>query len=591
MKDTKNNKKVLKRVSNKKYELREKANIKLNSIITNYYLNKYIIPVANYILTEQEPNRKTSKLTQMIKQSKGINVTTTNRKTHMELVETILELIATHKLLNKKVHLNSGLVRLMGRLHDIGHTPFGHDGEKYIKDIMEDYGIGWMCHNGRGAKDLIYTYDMENRIIEAIKKIYPNITDKRLSKIKGQLWRIADGILCHNGEMCGTEFKPNYTKTRDDFLEELKNCYAMPNIELEGEMVKYDKTLMASTLEGCLLRIVDITSYVAQDFIDGIREGLIKVPISDKYLEIFQRFGLEKEQIESFIKDKRYSNITSHIEIQIISDIVKNSNNNCIRISEEMANKIYDLRTQNNEEIVKKIALKKDGEITRKLIRQLLEEKYMPILLEENIVSQIEMGERPEITPAIRRKYSNQNYVINFLEKIATNNMSDYEFLIRAMEKGTQISREEEVRESIALIKNGDTTPRKNTLRNKRIKLIRDKILGVFGKETIKNDETIDERILEGIQNNPSWYDDIDDVSRSQKIALAISMDYIADLDERTLIYVFKQAGIGTPEEIQTLKKKYANLTDQDFVFDTDAPIGGLMEAQDKERKKEGSDR
>lgn len=584
MKDTENNKRILKRVSSKRFELMEKANIKLDSIITNYYLDKYIIPVANYILTEQEPNRKTSKLTQMIKQSKGINVTTTNRKTHMELVETILELIATHKLLNKKVRLNSGLVRLMGRLHDIGHTPFGHDGEKYIKDIMEDYGIGWMCHNGRGAKDLIYTYDMENKIVEAIKKLYPNITDKRLSKIKKQLWKIADGILCHNGEMCGTEFKPNYKKTREQFLEELKNCYAMPNVELDGEKVKYDKTLMASTLEGCLLRIVDITSYVAQDFIDGIREGIIKNPISDKYLEIFQRFGLEKEQIELLVKDKKYSDITTHIEIEIIKDIIKNSKNNCIRISDEMANKIYDLRTQNNEEIVKKIALKKDGEITRKLIRKLLEEKYMPILLEENIISQIEMGEKPEITPAMRRKYSNQNYIINFLEKISTNNIRDYEFLIEAMEKGTQISREEEVRESIAIIRNGENTQRKNTLKNRRIKLIKDKILGVYGRETVKNEEGIEERILEAIENNPSWYDDIDDVTRSQKIALAIGIDYIADLDERTLIYIFRQAGIGTQEEITTLKKKYANLADQDFIFDTDAPIGGLMAEQNAER-------
>jgi len=50
-----------------------------------------------------------------------------------------------------------------------------------------------------------------------------------------------------------------------------------------------------TTIEGCLMKLSDIISYVAQDLADGLQEGLIS-ELDDTYIDIFSNFGISKDE-------------------------------------------------------------------------------------------------------------------------------------------------------------------------------------------------------------------------------------------------------------------------------------------------------
>ena len=80
----------------------------------------------------------------------------------------------------------------------MGHTPFGHTGERFLNNIAEREGIGYFCHNAQSVRML---RDIENL----------NITAQTL-----------DGILAHNGEILLNKYEPNNTKTADDVIKEVE---------------------------------------------------------------------------------------------------------------------------------------------------------------------------------------------------------------------------------------------------------------------------------------------------------------------------------------------------------------------------------
>lgn len=198
-------------------------------------------------------NRKSCEETMMVIGVRKSLQATTNRKTHMENVEGIAVEIAS------KIGLNEGATRIMARNHDIGHTFFGHAGERWLSNIKEDYAMGCYVHNALGPQELIYRYDIYDEIIERIQSFNPHITEGEISRIRKSLWLIFDGINSHNGERTETVFKPNKNKTEKQFLDEVKSCFVIKG---------FDKTIMPATAEGCLIRLCDKISYIPYDIAD-----------------------------------------------------------------------------------------------------------------------------------------------------------------------------------------------------------------------------------------------------------------------------------------------------------------------------------
>ena len=250
----------------------------------------------------------------------------THRVLHVQLVSKIARTIG--KILN----LNLDLIEAIALGHDVGHTPFGHTGEKFLNDICIKENIGYFKHNAQSVRAL---KDIENI----------NITLQTL-----------DGILAHNGEMLQNEYRPK-EKTPEQFLKELEESF---------KEEEYSKKITPMTLEGCVVRICDIIAYIGRDIEDAIIVGSIK------------RDDLPKEITDVIGNDN------STIVDLIIKDIIINSyEKGYISFSEKMYNAILNLKKWNYKNIYKSKEACKNQDIIEEYFYKLFY-KYREYLSDNN---------------------------------------------------------------------------------------------------------------------------------------------------------------------------------------------------------------
>jgi dGTPase len=163
----------------------------------------------------------------------------THRVLHVQLVSKI------SRAIGRLLRLNEDLIEAIALGHDIGHAPFGHDGENFLSKLSLNHGLGNFLHNVQSV-----------RFLEKIEK-------------KSRGWnltlQVLDGILCHDGELHARELRPDKGKNFEQFHEEIRKKAADPEIDI-----------LPMTLEGCVVRMADTISYIGRDIEDAIRLGIIK---------------------------------------------------------------------------------------------------------------------------------------------------------------------------------------------------------------------------------------------------------------------------------------------------------------------------
>ncbi len=161
-----------------------------------------------------------------------------HRVLHVQLVSRIARTIGRY------LGLNEDLIEAISMGHDIGHPPFGHDGERILSQLTRKHGAGFFHHNVQS--------------IQFLEKIERH----------GRGWNLTlqtlDAILCHNGEVHLRQIKPHRNKNFDDFDRTLE---WMKTVEAPDRM--------PMTSEGCVVRMADTIAYIGRDFEDAIRLGLI----------------------------------------------------------------------------------------------------------------------------------------------------------------------------------------------------------------------------------------------------------------------------------------------------------------------------
>lgn len=163
---------------------------------------------------------------------------------HVTHVESISYTIA------KYLGLNTELTKAIATAHDIGHSPFGHEGERILSEIsLQDIGqTFWHEKNGLDFVDKI-------EILEDNKKNFQNLN---------LTYAVRDGIISHCGEIDENVLKPR-SKAID--LEK----YTKPN-----EYAPY-------TWEGCVVKIADKISYLGRDIEDAITMGILDEHLDELY--------------------------------------------------------------------------------------------------------------------------------------------------------------------------------------------------------------------------------------------------------------------------------------------------------------------
>ncbi len=160
----------------------------------------------------------------------------TRRGLHVQLVSRIARTIGS------ALGLNLDLIEAIALGHDIGHTPFGHAGERYLDALLA-------AHTGRHFSHNVHS-------VRVLDRIFPyNITLETLSGIAG-----------HDGESEQNEYRPHPLADFSEFDALVESAY------LDRGEVKH---LHPSTLEGCCVRIADIIAYLGKDRQDAARAGLV----------------------------------------------------------------------------------------------------------------------------------------------------------------------------------------------------------------------------------------------------------------------------------------------------------------------------
>ena len=138
--------------------------------------------------------------------------------------------------------LNLDLIEAIALGHDIGHTPFGHAGERFLNDVYHARTGRFFAHNVQSVRVLDVTYG-RNLALQTL-----------------------DGVICHNGEFEQQVFETSSLAGFDEFDRGVEECW-----EKGGPAIAH---LRPMTLEGCVVRVSDIIAYVGKDRQDAIRAGL-----------------------------------------------------------------------------------------------------------------------------------------------------------------------------------------------------------------------------------------------------------------------------------------------------------------------------
>lgn len=248
----------------------------------------------------------------------------THRVLHVQLVSKIARMIG------RCLRLNEDLIEAISLAHDLGHVPYGHDGERYLDQICQENGLGYFCHNAQSVKFLI---ELEHR-----------------GKGLNLSLQVLDGVLAHNGEIIQSKYQPDTSKDFDQFLSEYEKCFTEKNYSLK---------IVPMTLEGCVVRISDVIAYIGRDVEDAIT------------LKLISRDDLPSE-VSSVL-----GNTNSKIINSLITDIIVNSYDKpYLKISDEIYSALRVLMDFNYQSIYKNPAIKDDDFKVRNMFRTLYSKYY-----------------------------------------------------------------------------------------------------------------------------------------------------------------------------------------------------------------------
>jgi len=152
---------------------------------------------------------------------------------HVLHVATIAAAICRGLNQSKNWNLDQDLAYAIGLGHDIGHAPFGHEGERALAH----------CIIPKPFLHEVNSY----RVVEHLANYGEGLN---------LTYAVKDGILCH----CGEDFA----------TKELRPC-TTPN-DLDNI---HSRRYLPTTYEGCIVRMADKIAYLGRDIEDAIKAGLI----------------------------------------------------------------------------------------------------------------------------------------------------------------------------------------------------------------------------------------------------------------------------------------------------------------------------
>ncbi|HEV7344229.1 MAG TPA: deoxyguanosinetriphosphate triphosphohydrolase [Devosia sp.] len=163
-----------------------------------------------------------------------------NRLTHT------LEVSQMARSMARALRLNEDLAEAVALSHDLGHTPFGHAGERALHACMAPYG--GFDHNMQAM-----------RVVTRLENRYAEHDGLNLT------WETLEGILKHNGPLINPDRSPYGKYASEGLPAGLEDIPAPADLRLAS----------FAALEAQIAAIADDVAYNAHDIDDALRAGLV----------------------------------------------------------------------------------------------------------------------------------------------------------------------------------------------------------------------------------------------------------------------------------------------------------------------------
>jgi dGTPase len=197
-----------------------------------------------------------------------------NRLTHT------LEVTQIGRTVAAALGLNTELVEALGLVHDIGHPPFGHAGERKLDELMRQYG-GRFNHNLQAL-----------RIVEHFEQRYIEFEGLNLT------FEVREGIVKHSREYDATEF-PQLA----EYMLELR-----------------------PPLESQLIDWVDEIAYNTADLDDALEAGLLDIEALRREATLFgEAYAKVDSQYPHARQKLKFNEALRQALDHLASDVIRNT--------------------------------------------------------------------------------------------------------------------------------------------------------------------------------------------------------------------------------------------------------------------------
>src|ERR1700689_2630127 len=212
-----------------------------------------------------------------------------NRLTHTIEVAQIARTIAA------QLGLNVDLVEALALVHDVGHPPFGHAGEKALALAMREHGL-FFDHNLHAL-----------RIVEDFESRYAAFRGLNLT------FEVREGIIKHSRDYVAAK----YPELAEYLLDQLP------------------------PLEAQLIDLTDEIGYNTADLDDGYEAHLLTLEQIRADLPIFEKFFREVEQTYPHAPDKlKFNEALKGVFNRLAGDLITNTQQRVKKIGFETLEEI-----------------------------------------------------------------------------------------------------------------------------------------------------------------------------------------------------------------------------------------------------------
>jgi len=202
-----------------------------------------------------------------------------------------IEVAQIGRSMAKSLRVNEDLTEAIALAHDIGHTPFGHAGERSLHELMEKHG--GFEHNSQSL-----------RVVDYLEERYPDYRGLNLT------WEVREGIIKHH---------TSYDNPDKSLLKDF----------LPGK---------SSSVEAQIVNVADEIAYNNHDIDDGLESDLIKI-------EELMDIPLFKECYE---KSRKKTKNDKLMRFEIVRELIGAQINDVIVAS---INRIKENKIETNEDV------------------------------------------------------------------------------------------------------------------------------------------------------------------------------------------------------------------------------------------------